>query len=175
MKRLLQNKFLLTALSISTAVLVLVLIFLQKNVNPADPTQSNDSQAAQDRPELIDLNQEKRREAMIYVESIETKLPLYLGEFKTSVGITTSINLYRLGDDEAEVVRLEIYGLSYLNQDTNEKTNPNVTAFKESYLKAMEMLEGQNIDPKKLIFIYGDKGYVRTTSQAWVSALKLHP
>ena len=43
---------------------------------------------------------------MIYVESIETKLPLYLGEFKTSVGITTSINLYRLGDDEAEVVRL---------------------------------------------------------------------
>lgn len=110
---------------------------------------------------------------MVYVESIEKKLPLYLESFETSVGITTSINLYRLDDDEAEVVRLEIYGLSYLNKEADEKKNPNVTAFKESYVKAMEMLESQNIDPKKLIFIYGDKEYIRKTSQAWVDALKL--
>ena len=85
---------------------------------------------------------------MIYVESIEKKLPLYLENFNTSVGITTSINLYRASDDEAEIVRLEIYGPSYLNSDSDEKKNPNVTAFKESYAKALEMLEGQNIDPK---------------------------
>lgn len=112
---------------------------------------------------------------MIYVESIEKKLPIYLENFKTSVGITTSINLYRAKDDEAEVVRLEIYGLSYLNSDSDPKKNPNVTAFKESYLKAIEMLESQNIDPKKLIFIYGDKEYVRKTSQIWIKDLDLHP
>jgi hypothetical protein len=102
-------------------------------------------------------------------------LPLYLESFPTSVGLTTSINLYRLDSDEAEVVRLEIYGLSYLNEEADEQKNPNVTAFKESYLKAIEMLEGQNIDPKRLIFIFGDKEYVRKTSAAWISALNLRP
>lgn len=112
---------------------------------------------------------------MVYVDSIESKLPLYLKDFETSVGITTSINIYRLKDDEAEVVRLEIYGLSYLNRDTNEAKNPNVTAFKESYAKAIEMIEGQNIDPKKLIFIYGDKEHVRITTSIWMDSLKLQP
>ena len=110
---------------------------------------------------------------MIYVDSIESKLPIYLEDFETSVGITTSINLYRIDDDPAEIVRLEVYGLSYLNQESDEKKNPNVTAFKESYAKAIEMLESQNIDPKKLIFIYGDKEYVRTTSKHWIEKLKL--
>ena len=59
--------------------------------------------------------------------------------------------------------------------DGDEQKNPNVTAYKESYAKALEMLEGQNIDPKKLIFIYGDKEYVRKTTQYWIDSLKLHP
>ncbi len=166
-----NKKFLLIASGITIFILILVLIFSPKNkVGPITPT----SQETQ-RTELIDLSKEKRNQAMIYVESIEKKLPLYLENFNTSVGITTSINLYRASDDEAEIVRLEIYGLSYLNSDSDEKKNPNVTAFKESYAKALEMLEGQNIDPKKLIFIYGDKEYVRQTTQIWIDALKLRP
>ncbi len=168
-----NNKFFLIAAAISISLLVLVLLLSpSKNVsNPAElPVPTGPS-----RIELADLSAEKRRDTMVYVASIENKLPLYLESFETSVGITTSINLYRLDDDEAEIVRLEIYGLSYLNADADEKKNPNVTAFKESYLKAMEMLEGQNIDPKKLIFIYGDKEYVRHTTQAWITALKLKP
>lgn len=172
MQKLLQNKFLLTAVGISTFILILVLIFSPKKQTtpPSSPLPTSTT-----RVELIDLNKEKRDQAMIYVASIEKKLPLYLKSFDTSVGITTSINLYRASDDEAEVVRLEIYGLSYLNPESDEKKNPNVTAFKESYSKAIEMLESQNIDPRKLIFIYGDKEYVRKTSQIWIDTLKLRP
>lgn len=69
---------------------------------------------------------------------------------------------------------MEIYGLSYVNKDElDENKNPNVTAFKESYLKAIELLEGQNIDPKKLIFYYGSQDYVRETARTWVDKLKL--
>lgn len=171
---LLKNKNLQIALGISLLILVLIPVLSpqqESNLSSTTPTSNSDTI----RPELIDLNREKRNQAMIYVESIEEKLPLYLESFETSVGITTSINIYRLDDDEAEVVRLEIYGLSYLNREVDEKKNPNVAAFKESYLQAMTMIEAQNIDPKKLIFIYGDKEYVRNTSQYWIDTLKLHP
>lgn len=169
-----NKKFLLIASGITIFILILVLVFSpKKNLNPAGPAQRDDSRAV--RPELIDLARDQRNQAMIYVSAIEDKLPLYLESFETSVGITTSINIYRASDDEAEIVRLEIYGLSYLNSDGDEQKNPNVTAYKESYAKALEMLEGQNIDPKKLIFIYGDKEYVRKTTQIWIDALKLHP
>jgi hypothetical protein len=168
-----NKKFFLTAAGITIFILILVLVLSPKRNSSPPPSGSAETKLS--RVELIDLSQDKRNQAMIYVESIEKKLPIYLEKFETSVGITTSINLYRVKDDEAEIVRLEIYGLSYLNSESDPKKNPNVTAFKESYLKAIEMLEGQNIDPKKLIFIYGDKQYVRETAQAWADALKLHP
>lgn len=168
-----NKKFFLIAAGVSIFILVLVLVFSPKKSStlPAPSPLASSIPL----PELIDLSKEKRNQTMIYVESIESKLPLYLKDFETSVDIATSINIYRLKDDDAALVRLEIYGLSYLNADSDEQKNPNVTAFKESYLKAMEMIEGQNIDPKKLIFIYGDKDYVRKTAQIWIDTLKLHP
>lgn len=167
-----NKKFFLTAGAITLAVFVLVLILSPKK-NVSSPLSPSSTPAP--RAELLDLSQEKRQQTMVYVEAIENKLPLYLENFQTSVGIDTTINLYRLDSDEAEVVRLEIYGLSYLNQDWDEKKNPNVTAFKESYAQAIKMLEGQNIDPQRLIFIYGDKEYVRQAAELWVSKLNLHP
>lgn len=168
-----NKKFFLIAAGITIFILILVLIFSPKKSQ--GPASNFTPQPESERPELIDLARDQRNQAMIYVSTIEDKLPLYLESFKTSPGITTSINIYRASDDEAEIVRLEIYGLSYLNSDSDEKKNPNVTAYKESYAKALEMLESQNIDPKKLIFIYGDKEYVRQTTQIWIDALKLHP
>jgi hypothetical protein len=174
MKNLLKNKSVVIALAIGFSILILVIILSpKKNLNQQSDLSSPVPSAG--RTELIDLSKEKRDQAMIYVAAIESKLPLSLEYFQTSVGIVTSINIYRLGSDPAEVVRLEIYGLSYLNQDANPSKNPNVTAYKESYLKGMEILESRNIDPKKLIFIYGDKEYVRKTTQLWIDALKLKP
>lgn len=168
-----NKKFFLIAASITIFILVLVLIFSPKK--SSNLPQSLPTSTPVTRPELIDLTQEKRRATMVYVSSIESKLPIYLESFNTSVGITTTINLYRLKDDEAEVVRLEIYGLSYMNIESDPLKNPNVVAYKESYLKAIELLESKNIDPKKLIFIYSDKEYIRKTSSTWIDALKLQP
>jgi len=177
MNNLLQNKSVKIALGIGIFILIFVIILSpKKNVNPAGSAQQIDSQAPKtERPELIDLAANKRQQAAAYVSSIKDKLPIYLESFPTSADITTTINLYRLSDDPSEVVRLEIYGLSYINIDSDETKNPNVTAYKESYLKAIELLESKNIDPKKLIFIYGDIEYVRKTTEAWIDALKLHP
>lgn len=168
-----NKKFFLIAAGITIFILILVLVLSpKKSTKLSVPVSSPLAEST--RLELQDLSKDKRNAAMVYVSSVENKLPLYLESFPTSVGITTSINIFRLKDDESEIVRLEIYGLSYLNKnELDEKKNPNVTAFKESYLKAIEMLESKNIDPKKLIFVYGDKDYVRVTSAYWVDMLKL--
>lgn len=174
MPPLLKNKTVQFVIGISLGILILVIILSPKrsvNQTPISPQTSG----SPTRPELIDLNAQKRSDAATYVLAISGKLPLYQEGFKTSVGIDTTINIYRQDTDPEEVVRLEIYGLSYINKDANPVKNPNVTAYKESYAEAISMLEGVNIDPKKLIFIYGDKEYVRTTTQTWIDALKLQP
>ena len=174
MQNFLKNKSVLIAVSVSLFILILVIAISPKKsskVATPTPTPNYDTE----RTELVDLSKEKRNQASIYTDSIEKKLPVYLESFPTSVGITTSINLYRLSDDPSEIVRMEIYGLSYLNEESNPVKNPNVTAFKESYKKAIELLESKNIDPKKLIFIYGDKEYVRKTSELWIGKLNLRP
>lgn len=174
MQNFLKNKSVLIAISISLFILIVIIaVSPKKTTKIGSPTPTPDYNT--ERTELVDLSKEKRNQASIYTDSIEKKLPLYLESFPTSVNISTSINLYRLKDDPSEVVRMEIYGLSYLNEEANPVKNPNVAAFKESYVKAIEMLESKNIDPKKLIFIYGDKEYVRKTSEQWISKLNLHP
>ena len=171
--KILHNKSLQLALGVTVLILILVLTLSPKKSTA--PT-SLPLPTPQLRTELINLSQEKRDRSIEYLSLISSRLPIYLDNFRTSVGLTTSIRVYRLLDDEPEVVRLEIYGLSYMNKDElDEKKNPNVTAFRESYNQALSLMREVGIDPKQLIFIYGDKEYVRKTAQFWVDTLKLHP
>lgn len=168
-----NKKFFLLAGSITILILILVLIFSpQKKTRPAVTL----APSPQPRTELINLSQEKRERAIEYLTLISPRLPIYQESFRTSVGLTTSIRVYRLADDEPEVVRLEIYGLSYINKDELDvKKNPNVAAFKESYNQALSLMRQIGIDPKQLIFIYGDRQYVRATASYWVDKLHLLP
>lgn len=176
MKNLFKNKFLATAVIISVVILVIVIILSPKQNTKAPPTKTTSTSLSTNSLELVDLSKEKRDVAIVYVESIKNKLPIYVESFETSVGIPTSINIFRQQDDPPEIIRLQIYGLSYINKnELDEKKNPNVTAFKESYLKAIELLEGQNIDPKKLVFYYSNQDYIRQTAREWVEKLKLLP
>lgn len=171
--KILHNKSVQIAIGVTILILILVLTLSPKKSTA--PT-SFPLPTSQPRTELINLSQEKRDRSIEYLSLISSRLPIYLDNFRTSVGLTTSIRVYRLLDDEPEVVRLEIYGLSYMNKDElDEKKNPNITAFRESYNQALSLMREIGIDPKQLIFIYGDKEYVRTTAQLWIDALKLQP
>lgn len=172
-----NKKFFLTATSITIFILILVLILSpKKNANPTVSIQQNDSQTPTALSAIVPINlsEEKRDAFDNYTASIMSKLPLTLESFMTSVGIETYIGITHTDDDPAEIVRLNIAGLSYINKnELDESKNPNLTAFKESYLKAIEMLEGQNIDPRRLLFVYSDVPYVRETAQYWVEKLGL--
>jgi hypothetical protein len=168
-----KSKFFLTAAGISLFVLVLVLLLSpQKNIGKSTNPSSMPSALSAIVP--LNLSEEKKNAAALYTDSISEKLPLALDSFSTSVGITTSIGISHPLDDPKEVIRLNINGLSYINKnELDESKNPNIVAFKESFAKAIEMLESQNIDPKRLIFVYSDVPYVRETASYWVDKLGL--
>lgn len=168
---LLKNKHVQLALGATSGILILVALFSPKRTSTPAPVPLPSPY----RPELQQVSDSKRRESATYRESIKNKFPLYRDHIQTSVGITTTLNLYFLGSDPPEIVRFEIYGVSYLGRDNSEFTNKNITAFKETFTTGLTLLQDQGIDPTKLIFIYGDKQYVRDTATAWVIKYKLLP
>lgn len=171
-----NNQFARTALLAGGLILLLIIALSPNKDNQPLPQKNiSSSPSASSRPELINLNSERLKQASAYRKEIESKLPIYLEGFQTSVGIKTTINIYLFPADPDELTHLEIYGLSYLNQDTNQFLNPNFIAYKESFQKALSLLRDKEIDPQRLIFSYSDKELVRDTATAWVDKLSLLP
>lgn len=168
---LLKNKSVLFGLGIVICVIVLAIFSTREDLAP--PTPSSVPTASQF--PISDLHEERRRELEEYRRLIASRLPIYLENFTTSVGLNTTINLYYLPSDEPHVVRLEIYGLSYLNSNPDEAVNPNVTAFKESYLEAFRLMRERGLDPTRLEIVYSDREDIRRTIAVWLDNLDLTP
>jgi hypothetical protein len=172
--RLFANKFLLTAVSISAAILFIILIVSSRRSPPTTTLeQSSDDSNSNPFTEFTNLTEEKVNNAINYRKIIEERLPIRMRDYKTSVGITLSIDI-TMHPTEASLTRLDITGLSYLNKDElDPKANPNIQAFKEGYTKALQLLRESGIEPKQLLFSYGEADYVRITANYWVEELKL--
>lgn len=169
-----KKKFFIIALSISIFILILVLILSPKRTSTTITPQDTPHSSTNPFAEFTNLTEEKVKNAANYRSLVSDRFPIYLNDFKSSVGITTTINIHYLKDDDPSLMRLEIYGLSYINKDElDEKKNPNVTAFKESFIKALSLIREAGVDPNQLIFIYGDRADVRATATHWVEQLML--
>jgi len=168
---LLKNRSVQIGLGI-VLIVVLIAIFSGGNVgnDTLIPTPSSSSSF-----QISNLNEEKKAQAEDYRKQISSSLPIYVEDFRTSVGLDTTINIYHLNSDPTESVRLEIYGLSYLNPEVDPVKNPNVVAFKESYLEALRLMAERGIDPSKLIFIYSDRESTTKTINIWLESLNLSP
>lgn len=173
-QRLFANKFLLTAVSISAVVFFIILILSSRNTT-SSTTIPESTQSGTTNPfsEFTNLTEEKVNNAISYRKLIEDRLPIRMRKFKTTAGIETSIDI-TIHSTEPSLTRLDITGLSYLNKDElDPKMNPNIQAFKETYTKALQLLRESGIEPKQLLFSYGEADYVRVTATEWVDKLGL--
>ncbi|MCX6817053.1 MAG: hypothetical protein NTZ93_04250 [Candidatus Beckwithbacteria bacterium] len=100
-------------------------------------------------------------------------LPIYIENFSTSVGITTTINLYNNPLDADYLIHFDIYGIDYQNPTTDENTNPNITAFKESFNHAKNLLQQKGVNLKDLYFIFGGPVYIQQTAELWIKTFSL--
>ncbi|MCE7897731.1 MAG: hypothetical protein DPW11_02435 [bacterium] len=169
-----NKKFFIIAFSISIFILILILIISPRKTTPPLSSPPPEPTTTQLRAELTNLTEEKVKNAINYRKLVQDRFPIYLKDFKTSVGITTTINIYSLSDDDPSLMRLEIYGLSYLHKDElDPKKNPNIIAFAESYARALSLIRESGADPTQFIFSYGDRTDIHTTATYWVEQLDL--
>ena len=173
-QRLFANKFLLTAASISAIVFFIILILTSHKTNtPTTIPESKQSNSTNPFSEFTNLTEEKVNNAINYRKLIEDRLPIRMQHYVTSAGIETSIDI-SIHPTEKSLTRLDITGLSYLNKDElDPKKNPNIQAFKETYAKSLQLLRESGIEPKQLLFSYGEADYVRVTATEWVDKLGL--
>ena len=181
---MLKNFFLKHKKTIYITIFILIIIFLsflpkQKSAPeaPPDPSETQTQSQTQYIPPFytqpLDTNSPAVETAIQTKQNLKPNLPIYIKDFQTSVNITTTINLYILSSDPDYLIHFDIYGIDYQNQDVNEKTNPNVTAFKESFLYAKKQLESQNIDLRDLYFIFGGRQFIQQTAEIWINQLNL--
>ena len=104
---------------------------------------------------------------------LASKLPIILRDFKTSVGIVTTTAIFTFDHDEANVVHVETVGLDFRNLDNNPATNPNVTAFRETFLASLEKIREAGVDPGNLHYTFGTRDFQHITAQRWVTQMNL--
>lgn len=164
------NRFVRIALGATLGIGILILIF---SPQPEPTAQQPITQSKSAQYSLTDFSAEELKQATNYRSSIIGSLPIYHEGLITSTGLTTTINIFVLDSDPDETVRFEVYGLSYLNSDTNPFINPNITAFAESHTLGLELMKKRGIDSSQLIFLYSDIDYIRTTISTWLDHLGL--
>ena len=172
-QKLFANKFLLIASTITVIVLTLILLLSPKKPPKSSALPSTDFSNEIGTGALINLSDEKKKNATSYLDLISDRLPLYFPNFQTSVDVSTIINIFR-DEQNRELTHLEITGLSYLNKDELDPSkNGNITAFTESFRKGLSLLRESGIDPKQLIIVYSNINYIQTTASYWVDKLGL--
>jgi hypothetical protein len=176
LKEILKNKPVAFGLGIVILVLCIAIVTPKSKKDQSSQDVSASPRASTPSQLLFtNLNDEKKSQAAEYRETIINELPIHIDSFHTSIGLSTSIDITALPQDPKEVVYLQIGGISYINPDTNPKKNPNVIAYAETYREAMRILRDKKIDPKKLMFVYSDRDYVKATIDKWMAAQKLSP
>ncbi|MCK4829421.1 hypothetical protein KA005_77570, partial [bacterium] len=83
------------------------------------------------------------------------------------------INIYRIGLDPQYLIHIDIYGINYQNQELDEEKNPEVTAFKESFIRTKELLQEKGVNIKEIYFVFGGKDYIQETAELWIEKLEL--
>ena len=165
---------LLTMLVILLFLVIIVIIVLfasKKNDATETPSESkavpttsseqdsSNQQTLQQNTEIINKSQKE-------IESVKDKLPIYIKNYKTSVDITTNINIFKSNYDPAYSVRLEIYGINYYGATATD-SNPNYIAFKESLSKAFSEMGAKGINTKELYYKFYSIDTINQIAESW--------
>lgn len=147
--------------------------YFQQNYNSGYKLPSY-SQPLTDAQGNINSDSEQVKVAIISKQKlVESKLPIYIENFQTSVGITTTLNVYTIPEDPSYLVNIDIYNIDYQYQETDPNKNPNVTAFIESFNEIKKHLAERGVDIKNLYFIFGGRKVIEETADLWIKKFNL--
>lgn len=169
------------------ALLALFIVYLQSKYSQKQSLTKNQEQTSDvnlfrlpsySSPPLnqegqLDLNAPEVKKATEAKTKLASKLPIYLKEYKTSVGITTTINIFSLPQDPGYLIHVDIYGINFQNKEADETKNPQATAFKESFVETKRLLEDARVDIHDIYFVFGGREYIQETAEYWIKTFGL--
>jgi len=144
----------------------------QGGLNPT-PTPAEIRLPAHTQPPLtpdnkVDYASPRVQKAVEAKKELLAKLPIYIEGFKTSVDLATTINIYQIPQDADYLIHIDIYGINYQNQESDEGKNPEATAFKESFLEVKSVLRQSGVDIEDIYFVFGGPEYIQQTGELWI-------
>ena len=158
-----------------TLIVAIIVVLITRVVSPIINSETIPVLTKIQEPGISNLTQANPEKAIELKKIILPKLPIYIYNFQTSVGITTDIAISSYPNDPEETIRVEIFGPNYVYNQNNPQTNPNMIAFKESFEKVKNVLAENNVDTKDVHISLGNKKYIRDIAETWVEVLNLLP
>ena len=89
------------------------------------------------------------------------------------MGIPTTINVYSIPQDPDYLIHVDIYGINYHHASLDETVNPEMTAFKESFIHVKQIIKEKGINLQDIYFIFGGRQYIQETAEDWIKTLGL--
>lgn len=106
------------------------------------------------------------------IDKLSPNLPIYI-TFTSSNGIKTEINIYRIILDDTFYIHIDINGIDYESALSSE-SDPNVIAFKESFSKLKETLNGYGVNINDLYVIFGGREKIKNVAKDWIVKFDLN-
>ncbi len=180
----LKGKFILFALAIILIIILTVLVFFSfsqtdnqddtgttpikqtgsENKIPAFKTITNIPTTT----EGIDENSIEVKNSIKEIENLYPHLP-YSEELVSSTGVDLSILIpSREFQTNSFTLSVEVFGIDY-NMPVDDPNYSNMQAsFLEGAEKIFSFIKSKNVDPKKIIFSWGDRLFIQERAQEWL-------
>ncbi len=122
----------------------------------------------------VDTTSEQVTTAVESKNKLKSDLPIYIENFRASNGMLTTLNVFTLSSDPEYLIRIEIYGIDFGDQNTSKDENPNVTAFIDSFEEIKKQLTKKGVDIHNIYFIFGQRTFIQETADLWIKTYNLY-
>jgi hypothetical protein len=158
-------------------VIIVITIFLFDLIKPKKeseqlPQTSVENIVPQPTSQIVLPDETLLKESETEREKYQSSFPIYIKDYKTSSGITTDINVFIGKYDPVYNIRLEIYRINY-DTYVADDSNPNYTAFVESFSYVKEEMKKKGIDPDKFYYKFYSKENIHYIAEKWARNAKL--
>lgn len=121
----------------------------------------------------VDESSSQTKKAIETKKKLESSLPIYVENFKTSNDRLTTLNVYTIPEDSEYLIHIEIYGIDYQIQNSNPSENPDAVAFIDSFNEIKNRLSSKGVNVKDLYFVFSGRDYIQDTAEIWIKEFQL--
>ena len=156
-------------------VLIIIVILLTRFIVPDTKIRTTPVLPGNNTQTVSILNNSEVTVATKAKTILLPQLPIDITNFENTNGIKTDIHISSFKNDNPEDVRIEIFGIDYNYNQNDPNTNPNMVAFKDSFVKAIDTIKADGVNINDLHILLSNKQYIRDVAETWIKTLNLLP